>query len=151
MMGLTRRDIVCQCVGGAGAVASCAGMIASLAAGLLGAAGSTLAQTNGMAGMGSMGSSPSQPSAGQSFLAFLNHIAVPLLLVSIVLMLIGVARAGRRAVAFVAAGSALLLGTMFPTPPGMTAWLLGTGYLVVILGYAVAWRDRRIGQGAPAR
>ena len=150
-MGLTRRDIVCQCVGGAGAVASCAGMIASLAAGLLGAAGSTLAQTNGMAGMGSMGSSPSQFSAGQSFLASLNHIAVPLLLVSIVLMLIGVARAGRRAIAFVAAGSALLLGTMFPALPGMTAWLLGAGYLLVILGYAAAWRHRRIGQGAPAR
>lgn len=151
MMGLTRRDIVCQCVGGAGAVASCAGMIASLAAGLLGAAGSTLGQANGMAGMGSMGSSPSQSSVGQSVLAFLNHIAVPLLLGSIVLMLIGVARAGRRAVASVAAGSALLLGTMFPVPAGMTAWLLGAGYLLVILGYAVAWRDRGIGQGALER
>jgi len=150
-MGLTRRDVVCQWVGGAGAVASCAGMIASLAAGLLGAAGSALGQANGMAGMGSMGSSPSQSSAGQSALAFLSHIAVPLLLGSIVLMLIGVARAGRRAVAFVAAGSALLLGMMLPTPPGMTAWLLGAGYLLVFLGYAAAWRDRRIRQGAPAR
>jgi hypothetical protein len=81
----------------------------------------------------------------------LNHIAVPLLLVSIVLMLIGVARAGRQAVAFVAAGSTLLLGTMLPTPPGMTAWLLGAGYLLVILGYGAAWRDRGVGQGAPAR
>jgi hypothetical protein len=81
----------------------------------------------------------------------LNHIAVPLLLVSIVLMLIGVARAGRRAVAFVAAGSALLLGTMLIYAPGMTAWLLGAGYLLVILGYVVAWRDRRVGQGALVR
>lgn len=151
MMGLTRRDIVCQCVGGAGAVASCAGMIASLAAGLLGAAGSTLGQANGMAGMGSADSSPSPSSAGQSVLAFLNHVAVPLLLVSIVLMLIGVARAGRRAAAFVAAGSALLLGTMLPTPPGMTAWLLGAGYLLVIIGYAVAWRGRGAGQGVLVR
>lgn len=36
---VTRRDILCQCVGGAGAVVSCAGMIVSLAAGLVGTAG----------------------------------------------------------------------------------------------------------------
>ncbi len=49
---LTRRDILCQCEGGAGAVVSCTGMIVSLAAGLAGTAGSALIQRSGMAGMG---------------------------------------------------------------------------------------------------
>ena len=60
---LTRRDILCQCVGGAGAVVRCAGMIVSLAAGLAGTAGSTLIQRSGMAGMGSM-VAPAQGQAG---------------------------------------------------------------------------------------
>ncbi len=34
-MKLSQRDVACQCVGGAGAVVSCAGMIVSPAAGLL--------------------------------------------------------------------------------------------------------------------
>ena len=41
---VTRRDILCQCAGGAGAVVSCAGMIASLAAGLAGTVGSAVIQ-----------------------------------------------------------------------------------------------------------
>lgn len=48
---LTRREQLCQCVGGAGAVASCAAMIASLAAGLAGTAGSAVIRQGGMAGI----------------------------------------------------------------------------------------------------
>lgn len=138
---VTRRDILCQCVGGAGAVVSCAGMIVSLATGLAGTAGSALIQRNGMAGMGSMGGSDQGQAGVYPLLAFLNHIAVPLLLVSIVLMLIGVARAGWRALGLVAAGSALLLVNMFvQTSAATAAGLLGGGYLLVLLGYMVAWK-----------
>ena len=62
---LTRRDVACQVAGGVGAVTSCAGMIASLVAGLLGsvgAAGGSLATPGGMSGMGSM-PGPEQPLA----------------------------------------------------------------------------------------
>jgi hypothetical protein len=52
---LTRREMLCQCVGGAGAVVSCIGMIVSLAAGLAGTAGSALIRRGSMAGMGAMG------------------------------------------------------------------------------------------------
>ncbi len=142
-MRLSRRDVVCQCAGGAGAVASCAGMIVSLAAGLLGATGSTLVQTGGMAGMGDMaGPMPAQGTL-PAVLNLLNRIAVPLLLGSILLMLVGVARAGWRAVGFVAAGSALLLATMIPITTMVVAWLLGGGYLLVLLGYVVAWKGNK--------
>ncbi len=142
-MKLLRRDVLCQCAGGGGAVASCAGMIVSLAAGLLGAAGSTLAQTGGMTGMGDMaGPAPAQGTL-PAVLNLLSRIAVPLLLGSILLMLVGVARAGWRAVGFVAAGSALLLATMIPTSTMVVAWLLGGGYLLVLLGYVVAWKGNR--------
>jgi hypothetical protein len=140
-MTLSRRDVVCQCVGGAGAVVSCAGMILSLTAGLAGATGSALAQRDSMGGMGSM-SGPGQGHAGtDSFLAFLNTIAVPLLLVSIVLMLFGVARAGWRSLGLVAIGSASVLINMFmPTSTWTAAGLLGGGYLAIFLGYLIAWR-----------
>jgi hypothetical protein len=62
-MTLSRRDVVCQCVGGAGAVVSCGGMILSLTAGLAGATGSALARRNSMGSMGSM-SGPGQGHAG---------------------------------------------------------------------------------------
>jgi len=141
---LTRREKVCQCVGGAGAVVSCAGMIISLAAGLAGTAGSALIQRSSMAGMGSMGGSDKGQAGVSPLLAFLNHIAVPLLLLSIVLMLIGVARAGWRAVGLVALGSALLLVTMFvQTSTPVAAALLGAGYLLVLLGYMIAWKATR--------
>ncbi len=141
---LTRRDILCQCVGGAGVVVSCVGMIISLAAGLAGAAGSALIQRNGMAGMGSMGGSDQGQAGVSPLLAFFNHIAVPLLLGSIVLMLIGVARAGWRAVGLVAVGSAILLVNMFvQTFAATAAVLLGAGYLLVLLGYMVAWKTTR--------
>ena len=144
---LTRREVVCQCVGGAGAVVSCAGMIVSLAAGLAGATGSTLVRQGGMAGMGAMGGA-GQPQARVSpQFAFLGSIAIPLLLVSIVLMLIGVARAGWRPVGLVAIGSAVLLANMLvQTSAAVAAALLGAGYLLVLLGYMVAWwvtRGRR--------
>jgi len=118
-------------------------MIVSLAAGLLGAAGSTLAQTGGMAGMGdTAGPTPAQGTL-PAVLNLLNRIAVPLLLGSILLMLVGVARAGWRAVGFVAAGSALLLATMIPTSTIVAAWLLGAGYLLVLFGYVVAWKGNK--------
>lgn len=141
---LTRRDILCQCVGGAGAVVSCAGMIVSLAAGLAGTAGSTLIQRSGMAGMGSM-AGPAQGQAGvPALLAFLKNIAIPLLLVSIVLMLIGVSRAGWWAVGLVAVGSVLLLMNMFVQTSAATAvGLLSAGYLLVLLGYLVGWRTTK--------
>ncbi len=138
---LTRRERVCQCVGGAGAVVSCTGMIVSLVAGLTGAAGSTVLHQGNMTGMGSMGG----PAQGQPevlpLLAFLNHSAVPLLLGSIVLMLIGVARTGWRAPGLVAAGSAVLVVNMYvQTPAAWAAGLLGGGYLLVLLGYMAAWK-----------
>ena len=147
---LTRRDLACQCAGAAGSVLSCAGMILSLAAGLVGAAGGAAART-GMAGMESMGdASQAQPGASPllAMLVVLNRIAVPLLLVSILLMLLGVARAGRWAFGFVAAGSALLLGSMAATSPQVLAWLLGGGFALVIGGYVVAWRTAKRGQEA---
>jgi len=118
-------------------------MIVSLAAGLLGATGSTLAQTGGMAGMGDMAGSPQAQGGLSAVLNLLNRIAVPLLLGSILLMLVGVGRAGWRAVGLVAAGSALLLATMIPTSTMVVAWLLGGGYLLVLLGYIVAWKGNR--------
>ncbi len=150
----TRRDVACQVAGGVGAVASCTGMIISLVAGLLGsmgAAGGTLVTRGGMSGMGSM-PSPDQPqTSAHPLLTVLNHIAVPLLLVSVILMLAGVARAGWRAVAWVAAGSALLLGTMLPTLSQVAAWLLGAGFVLVITGYVAAWDAVRIRRGMSAR
>jgi hypothetical protein len=141
---VTRRDTLCQGVGGAGAVVSCAGMIVSLAAGLLGTAGSALIQRNGMAGMGSMGGLDQGQTGVSPLLAFLNHIAVPLLLGSIVLMLIGVARAGWQALGLVAAGSAILVVNMFvQTSAATAAGLLGGGYLLVLLGYMNAWKATR--------
>ncbi len=142
-MKLSRRDVLCQCVGGAGAVASCAGMIVSLAAGLLGVTGSTLAQTGGMIGMGDMAGPTLAQGTLPAVLNLLNRIAVPLLLGSILLMLVGVARAGWRSVGLVAAGSVLLLATMAPTSTIVAAWLLGGGYLLVLFGYVVAWKGNR--------
>ena len=151
---LTRRDVACQVAGGAGAVASCAGMIVSLLAGLLGgmgAAGGTLATRGGMSGMGAM-PGPDQPqTAALPLLTVLNQSAIPLLLVSIVLMFAGVARAGWRALACVAAGSALLLATMLPTSSQVAAWLLGAGFALVIIGYVAAWHAVRIHRGSLAR
>jgi len=116
-------------------------MIVSLAAGLAGTAGSALIQRSGMAGMGPMGDLDQGQAAVPPLLAFLNHIAVPLLLVSIVLMLIGVARAGWRALGLVAVGSAFLLINMFVlTSAATAAGLLGGGYLLVLLGYMVGWK-----------
>ncbi len=141
---LTRRDILCQCAGGAGAVVSCAGMILSLAAGLAGTAGSALIHQGNMTGMGSMGASGQGQAGVSPLLAFLNRIAIPLLLVSIVLMLIGVARAGWRPVGLVAIGSAVLVVNMFvQTSATVAAALLGAGYLLVLLGYMVAWKATR--------
>ncbi len=141
---LTRREMLCQCAGGVGAVVSCAGMIVSLAAGLAGAAGSALIQRSSMPGMGSMGGSDQGQAGVPPLLAFLNHIAVPLLLGSIVLMLIGVARAGWWAVGLVAVSSAFLLVNMFvQTSAATAAVLLGAGYLLVLLGYMVAWKTTR--------
>lgn len=118
-------------------------MIVSLAAGLLAATGNTLAQTGGMTGMGDMaGSTPAQGTL-PAVLNLLNRIAVPLLLGSILVMLVGVARAGWRAVGCVAARSALLLATMIPTSTMVVAWLLGGGYLLVLLGYVMAWKANR--------
>ena len=141
---LTRREMLCQCVGGAGAVVSCAGMIVSLAAGLAGTAGSALIQRSSMAGMGSVGGSGQGQAGVSPLLAFLDQVAVPLLLVSIALMLIGVARAGWRAVGLVAVGSAFLLVNMFvQTSAAVAAALLGAGYLLVLLGYMIAWKAAR--------
>ncbi len=135
---LTRRERACQYVGGAGAVVSCAGMIVSLAAGLAGTAGSALVRQSSMAGMGSMGSM-GQAQGGTALLAFLDRIAVPLLVVSIALMLIGVIRAGWRATGLVAAGSLVLLANMYvQTTTAAAAGLLIAGYLLVLLGYVVA-------------
>jgi hypothetical protein len=152
MVHLSRRDVLCQCAGGTGAVVSCAGMMLSLAAGLLGVAGGTAAHT-GMAGMESMGAA-SQAHPGTSplvgVLGFLNRVAVPLLLVSVLLMLLGVARAGRWALGLVALGSALLLGSMGPASLQVQASLLGGGFAFVIAGYAVAWRAAKRRQEVPA-
>jgi hypothetical protein len=117
-------------------------MMISLAAGLAGTAGSAVIQHSSMAGMGSIGG---QGQAGVSpLLAFLNPIAVPLLLLSIVLMLIGVARAGWWSVVQVALGIALLLINMFvQTSTPVAAGLLGAGYLLVLLGYMSAWKATR--------
>lgn len=140
----TRRDVLCQCVGGAGAVVSCAGMIVSLAAGLAGTLGSAVVQRSSMSGMGSMGGTAQGQAGVPPLLAFLTHIAIPLLLLSIVLMLIGVARAGWRAVGPVAVGSALLLVNMFvQTAAAVAAALMGAGYLLVLLGYLAAWKVTR--------
>lgn len=137
---LTRRERVCQCVGGAGALVSCAGMIVSLAAGLAGAAGSALARQGGMAGMSSTGAAGQTQAGASPLLAFLNGVAIPLLLLSIALMVFGVARAGWRAVGPVALGSALLLANMFVhTTAPVAAALMGAGYLLVFLGYLAAW------------
>ena len=152
MVHLSRRDVLCQCAGGTGAVVSCAGMMLSLVAGLLGAAGGTAAHT-GMAGMESMGGASQAQQGGSplfAVLAFLNRIAVPLLLVSIVLMLFGVARAGWRAFGLVALGSALLLGSMGPASLHVQASLLGGGFAFVIAGYIVAWRRAKRRQEVPA-
>jgi hypothetical protein len=82
-------------------------------------------------------------SQGQAGVPTLYHSAVPLLLASIVLMLIGVARAGWRAVGSVAVGSTLLLVTMLVQTSTVTAaGLLGAGYLLVLLGYVVAWKAK---------
>jgi len=116
-------------------------MIVSLVAGLAGTAGSALIQRGGMAGMGSMGGAGQGQAGASPLLAFLNSIAIPLLLVSILLMLIGVARAGWRALGLVAIGSALLLLNMYvPGSAAMAAALLGAGYLLVLLGYVAAWK-----------
>lgn len=150
---LTRREVACQVAGGVGAMASCAGMIVALVAGFLGsvgAAGGSLATQGGMSGMGAMPGSD-QPQAAHPLLAVLNHIAVSLLLVSVVLMLAGVARAGRRALAWVAAGSALLLTAMVPTSLQVAAWLLAVGFVLVIIGYVTAWNAIRIRRGISAR
>jgi hypothetical protein len=149
----TRRDVACQVAGGVGTVASCAGMIASLAAGVLGsvgAAGGSLVTRGGMSGMGSMPGAEQPQTAAYPLLTVLNQNAVPLLLVSIILMLAGVARAGWRAAAWVAAGSVLLLATMLPTPSQIAAWLLGAGFLLVIIGYVAAWHAVRVRRGIPA-
>ena len=150
MVHLSRRDVLCQCAGGTGAVVSCAGMMLSLAAGLLGAAGGTAAHT-GMAGMESMGAA-SQAHPGMSplvgVLGYLNRVAVPLLLVSILLMLLGVARAGRWAFVLVALGSTLLLVTMVPVSLQAQVWLLAGGFALVIAGYVAAWRGAKRGQEA---
>ena len=140
-----------QCAGGVGSVAACAGMIVSLAAGLagsVGAAGGALAQGGGMAGMGSMGTSGQAQTGAPSLLTFLNHIAVPLLLVSIFLMLVGVARAGPRACVLVALGSTLLLASMVPASREAQAWLLAGGFALVIAGYVAAWRGAKRGREA---
>jgi hypothetical protein len=85
-------------------------------------------------------------------LAFLNQIAVPLLLVSIVLMLIGLARGGWRAVGLVAVGSAFLLVNMFvQTSTATAAGLLGAGYLLVLLGYMIAWKATKARRAALSR
>lgn len=141
---LTQREKVCQWAGGAGALVSCAGMIVSLAAGLAGTAGSALVRQGSMAGMGSMGGTAQGQAGTSPLLAFLNSIAIPLLLLSIVLMLIGVARTGWRAVAAVVLGSILLVTNMFvqaSTP--MAAALMGAGYLLILLGYLAAWQATR--------
>ncbi len=141
---LTRGEMVCQCVGGAGTVVSCAGMIISVAAGLAGATGSTLVHQGGMAGMGAMGAAGEAQARVSPLLASLNSIAIPLLLVSIILMLIGVARAGWLPVGLVAFGSAVLVVNMFAqTSATVAAALLGAGYLLVLLGYIVAWKTAR--------
>lgn len=150
----TGRDLACQCAGAAGSVLSCAGMILSLAAGLLGAAGGAAAPT-GMAGMESMsGSAQAHVQAGASLLlavlTFLNRIAVPLLLASILLMLLGVARAGWRALGLVTLGSALLLDSMVPASFPVLALLLGGGFALIIAGYVVTWRTAKRRQQAPA-
>jgi hypothetical protein len=119
-------------------------MIVSLAAGLAGTAGSALIQRSSMAGMGSMGGANPAQAGVSPLLAFLNSIAIPVLLLSIVLMLIGVARGGWRAVAAVALGSILLVLNMFvqaSTP--VAAALMGAGYLLVLLGYLAAWKATR--------
>lgn len=140
----TRRDQLFRCAGAAGAVVSCTGMIVSLAAGLAGTAGSALVHQGGMAGMGSMGGASQAQGGAPPILAFLNHIAVPLLVVSVVLMLIGVSRAGWRALALVATGSALLLVNMFVQASAATgAALMAAGYLSVLFGYIAAWRATR--------
>lgn len=139
-MRLARRDIPCQCVGGAGAIVSWTGMILSVIAGLAGATGSALAQRGSMAGMDSMNGNDQVHAGASSFLALLNHVAVPLLLVSILLMLVGVARAGWRALGLVVIGSILLVINMFVSTSALeAAWFLGGGYFLVFLGYVVAW------------
>ena len=139
-----RHEVLCQWAGGAGAVVSCAGMIVSLAAGLVGAAGSTVIHQSTMTGMGSMGGSEQGQAAATPLLIALNRIAIPLLLVSIVLMLIGVARAGWRAVAAVALGSILLATNMLMQASMLVAAaLMGAGYLLVFLGYLAAWKATR--------
>ena len=149
---LTRREVLCQGVGGAGSVVSCAGMIVSLAAGLVGAAGGTVIHQSSMAGMGAMGGSGQGQAAVPPLLIVLNRIAIPLLLVSIVLMLIGVARAGRRALAAVAFGSILLVTNMLMQASTLVAAaLLGAGYLLVFLGYLTAWKTTRARGAALSR
>ena len=150
---LTRREVACQVAGGVGAAASCAGMIVSLVAGFLGsvgASGGNLATQGGMSGMGAI-PGPVQPRAAHPLLAVLNHIAVPLLLVSVILMLAGVAQAGRRPLAWVAAGSAFLLIAMVPTSPQVAVWLLAGGFVLVVIGYVAAWNAIRIRRGISAR
>jgi hypothetical protein len=127
-------------------------MIVSLAAGLAGTAGSTLIQHDSTAGMGAMSGTGRGPAGVSPLLAFLNSIAIPLFLASIVLMLIGVARAGLRAVGLVAIGSAVLLVNMFvQTSAAAAAVLLAAGYLLVLLGYTVAWKTTRAGRAVLSR
>ncbi len=129
-------------------------MIISLSPGLVGsagAAGAAMAQHGSMAGMGSGGASAGAASGGGSLLALLNHIALPLLIVSIVLMLLGVLRAGWRPLGLVGMGSALLLATIFPVAPLGAAALLGAGYALVFAGFWTAWRQAKHGHGAQAR
>ena len=89
--------------------------------------------------------------ATSPLLTVLNQVAIPLLLVSIVLMLAGVARAGWRALAWVAAGSALLLAAMLPTSPQVAAGVLGAGFVLVSIGYVAAWHAVRIRRSIPVR
>ena len=60
---LTRRDILCQCVGGAGAVVSCAEHDRLTGRRACGHGGEHLIQRSGMAGMGSM-AAPARGQAG---------------------------------------------------------------------------------------
>ena len=70
---------------------------------------------------------------------------------SIVLMFAGVARAGWRALAWVAAGSTLLLAGMLPTSSQVAGWLLGAGFVLVVIGYVAAWHAVRARRGIPQR
>jgi hypothetical protein len=124
-------------------------MILSVIAGLAGSTGSALAERGSMAGMGSVNSPDQVHTGANSFLALLNPIAVPLLLVSILLMFTGVARAGWRALGLVVIGSVLLMVNMFASTSALAAaWFLGGGYLLIFLGYMVAWKGAGVHRAA---